>query len=67
MSTVDWTTFNQALCHLAKRKNPKADGWVYNEDHGMYQCYICEGSVWYLEFLEHGLVHIKEHNLLIFL
>jgi hypothetical protein len=67
INTIDWHVFHRTLCRLAKRKNPKAKTWVHSEDHGMFECYICDGAVWHAELVEHGLKHIKERKLIAFL
>jgi hypothetical protein len=68
---IDWVLFNKTLCLLAKRINPKAEGWVYcplpEGYKGTNVCYICNGNVHYTEYVQHGLAHLKEHKLLTFL
>lgn len=62
------------LSQLAVRKNAKAQdqdqlNWLLNQYHGFADCAIC-GAVLDVadhEDDEHGLIHLKEYNLLAFL
>jgi hypothetical protein len=66
---MDWYIINKIMCQLAKRKNPKARGWItkshYTDE--CATCLVCGETIHYTKYLDHALLDIKKYNLLAYL
>jgi hypothetical protein len=69
MKTINYTGINfkykDVLRNLAQRRYPYVQHWT---SHDMsFTCYICGESNLGQKIIEHGYLHLKDKNLLIFI
>lgn len=66
-----WRHQHNILCLLAQRKFGKPVSWYdYNIKEFRFYCLLCNHKVEGLtaeDLIQHGMTHIKEHNLLLFI
>lgn len=57
----------QALISLAQRNYPNTREWYAKSDSDIVECLICNLPIHWLDVIRHGLNHLKEKGLLVFI